>query len=205
MNTSFEEIRDILKELALAQKASEIQSAKTAAQLAKTDAQLAKTDAQLAKTDAQLAKTILKLDQIGVQLGDLGHSNGDYAESFFYDSLSDKKTLGGIKYDVISKNYKRRRQRTEDEYDIFLENGSAVGIIEVKHKVQKAHIEKMLAKKKDNFRILFPEFNGYSLYMGIAGLSFENDMEEYASENGLMVLKQKGDVLEINSNKMRAF
>ena len=159
MNTSFEEIRDILKELALAQKASEIQSAKTAAQLAKTDAQLAKTDAQLAKTDAQLAKTILKLDQIGVQLGDLGHSNGDYAESFFYDSLSDKKTLGGIKYDVISKNYKRRRQRTEDEYDIFLENGSAVGIIEVKYKVQKAHIEKMLAKKKDNFRILFPEFN----------------------------------------------
>ena len=47
--------------------------------------------------------------------------------------------------------------------------------------------------------------HGYSLYMGIAGLSFENDMEEYASENGLMVLKQKGDVLEINSNKMRAF
>jgi len=195
---TFQEIREILKELAISQ-------SRTDAQMAKTDARIAKLEAAQAKTDAQLAKTIKRLDAIGVQLGDLGHSNGEYAESFFYDALADKKTLGGIKYDVISKNYKRRRNRTEDEYDIFLENGSVIGIIEVKYKVQEAHIEKLLTKKRENFRILFPEFNNYSLYMGIAGLSFEPETEQMAADNGLVVLKQKGDVLQVNSSQMRAF
>jgi hypothetical protein len=184
MNSDFDEIRDILKQLAVSQK---------------------ETDARFEKTEIQLAKTIKKLDAIGVQMGDLGHSNGEYAESFFYDTLADKKTLGGIKYDVISKNYKRRRQRTEDEYDIFLENGSVIGIIEVKYKVQEAHIEKLITKKKENFRILFPEFNNYKLYMGIAGLSFEPNVEQMAIDNGLVVLKQKGEILHVNSSHMMAF
>jgi hypothetical protein len=177
MDNSFDEIREILKTLAISQK----------------------------ETDAQLAKTIKKLDAIGVQMGDLGHSNGEHAESLFYDNLADKKTLGGIQYDVISKNANRRRNRTEDEYDILLENGSVVGIIEVKYKVQKVHIEKLLTKKQANFRILYPEFANYKLYMGIAGFSFEPESEAYAMDNGLVVLKQKGDVVQVNSSNMRAF
>jgi hypothetical protein len=202
---TIQEIRELLKEFAIDQKALQESQKKTDAQLAKTDAQLAKTDAQLAKTDAQLAKTIKKLDAIGVQLGDLGHSNGEHAEAFFYDSLANKKTMGGVKFEVINKNYKRRRNRTEDEYDIFLENGTSIGVIEVKYKVQKAHIEKLINHKKINFRILFPEFKNYALYIGIAGLSFESDVENYAISNGLAVLKQKGDILEVDSSQMRAF
>jgi hypothetical protein len=195
MNTDFDEIRDILKQLAISQK-------ETDAKFKETDARL---DARFKETEVQLAKTIKKIDAIAVQMGDLGHSNGEYAESFFYDTLADKKTLGGIKYDVISKNYKRRRNRTEDEYDIFLENGSVIGIIEVKYKVQEAHIEKLISKKKENFRILFPEYQDYKLYMGIAGLSFEPNTEKLAIDNGLLVLKQKGDVLQVNSSQMKAF
>jgi hypothetical protein len=152
-----------------------------------------------------LAKTIKKLDAIGVQLGDMGHSNGEHAESFFYDALAHKKTLGGVKYDAISKNFKRRRNRTEDEYDIFLENGSSIGLIEVKYKVQKAHIEKLLTTKRDTFKLIFPEYDKYSLYMGIAGFSFEPETESYAADSGLVVLKQKGDHLEVNSSQMKAF
>ena len=41
--------------------------------------------------------------------------------------------------------------------------------------------------------------------MGIAGFSFEPDTENYAADNGLVVLKQKGDHLEVNSSQMKAF
>jgi hypothetical protein len=198
MNSDFDEIREMLKQLVISQN-------RTDAQISKLEMAQEKTDAQLAKTDAQLAKTIKKLDAIGVQMGELGHSNGEYAETIFYDSLADKKTLGGIKYEVISKNANRRRHRTEDEYDILLQNGSAVGIIEVKYKVQKGHIEKLLSKKQENFRILFPEFNNFKLYMGIAGFSFEPETESFATDNGLVVLKQKGDIVQVNSSQMRAF
>jgi hypothetical protein len=135
----------------------------------------------------------------------LGHSNGEHAESFFYDSLSKKMTLAGVKYDAISKNLKRRRNRTEDEYDIFLENGSAVGLIEVKYKVQKAHIDILLSVKKENFKIIFPEYNKYALYMGVAGFSFEPNVEKYASEHGIIVLKQKGKHLEVESSQVKTF
>lgn len=179
-----DEIWIILKELAMSQ---------------------AKLDIQQAKTEAQLSKTIKKIDAIAVQMGDLGHSNGEHAEAFFYDSLAHKMTLGGIKYDVITKNLARRRNRTEDEYDIFLENGSAIGIMEVKYKVQQNHIEKLLTKKQQNFRELYPEFKNYKLYLGIAGLSFEPNTEKQALNSGIVVLKQKGDVLEVNSSQMVAF
>jgi hypothetical protein len=153
----------------------------------------------------QSEKTEFKLKEVGRQLGDIGHSMGDSAEEFFYNSLEENKMLGLVKFDEISKNIKQKKHRNEDEYDIFLENGNAVGIIEVKQKVKKDHVEKLISKKAENFRILFPDYTDYKLYVGIAGLSFEPNAEKLATENGLVVLKQKGDIMRVNSDKMIAF
>jgi hypothetical protein len=200
-----QELKDLVASLA-------IQSAKTDAQMAKTDqelkdliAQSAKTDAKFDRIEAESDKTFLKLKEIGRQLGDIGHSNGDAAENYFFNSLEDNIKLGKIKFDTISRNVKQRKHRLEDEYDIFLENGNAVGVIEVKYKVRKDHIESLLEKKAENFRILFPDYKDYKLYIGIAGLSIDTETEQYAIENGLVVLKQKGDVMQINSQNMKAF
>ena len=163
------------------------------------------TDAKFKETDAKFKETDAKFKELFRQFSDIGLSNGEAAESFFYNSLEDSKILGNVKFDEIAKNIKQKRHRTEDEYDIFLENGNSVGIIEVKYKVTKAHINKIVEKKAANFRILFPDYSDYKLYMGIAGLSFEPETEQMAADNGLVVLKQKGDVLQVNSSQMRAF
>ena len=165
----------------------------------------AKTDVQLAKTEELLHATIKRLDSVGRQLGDIGHSNGDMAEELFFNSLENDKQLGNIKFDEIFKNIHSKRKRTEDEFDILLENGNAVGIVEVKYKVKKDHIDNMFSRKALNLRILFPEYEDFKLYMGIAGLSFEDGSEAYAIEQGLVVLKQKGDSVQINSDNMMAF
>lgn len=102
-----------------------------------------RTDAQLAKTDAMLAKTIRKIDGLAELYGNVNHSNGEYTETYFYDSLADKKMLGGIKYDTISRNFTKRRNRVQDEYDILLENGSSVSVVETKYKVQLDHVDKL--------------------------------------------------------------
>jgi hypothetical protein len=160
---------------------------------------------QSAKTDAQMEKTEKYLKEIGRQLGDIGHSNGDAAENYFFNSLEDNIRLGNVKFDTMTKNIKLKKHRLEDEYDLFLENGDAVGVIEVKYKVKKSHVESLLEKKAKNFRILFPDYKDYKLYIGIAGLSIDTETEQYAIENGLVVLKQKGDVMQINSQNMMAF
>jgi ribosomal protein L9 len=174
---AIQEIKDLLKEFAIDQKALQ----------------------------ASQIENTAKFKELHRQLSDIGLSNGEAAESFFYNSLEDNKMLGNVKFDEIAKNIKQKRHRTEDEYDIFLENGNSVGIIEVKYKVTKDHINKMVDKKANNFRILFPDYSDYKLYIGIAGLSFEPNVEKLASDNGLVVLKQKGEIMQVNSSHMRAF
>ena len=188
---TLEEIKQILKENAIQQ--------------AKNDKLFAELRISQAETDLQVKETSRKLKEVGRQLGDIGHSSGDAAEDFFYNALEDNKMLGTIKFDEISKNIKPKKHRLEDEYDIFLENGNAVGIIEVKHKVRKDHITKLIDKKAENFRVLFPDYKEYKLFVGIAGLAFDHQTEEYAAENGIVVLKQKGEVMQINSSQMKAF
>jgi len=41
--------------------------------------------------------------------------------------------------------------------------------------------------------------------MGVAGFSFEPDTENYATDNGLVVHKHKGNHLEVNGSQMKAF
>ncbi len=181
---TLEEIKQILKENALAM-----------VELRKSQQE---TSEQIKKTDA-------KLKEVGRQLGDIGHSSGDAAEEFFYNALAKNKFLGSVPFDEISKNIKAKKHRLEDEYDIFMENGSSVGIIEVKHKVRKEHITNLLDKKAENFRILFPDYANYKLFIGIAGMAFDYKTEEYATENGIAILKQNGDLVQINALGMKAF
>ncbi len=197
-----EELKSLVAGLAIAQDRTDAQLAKTDAQLAKTDAQLAKFSEETVAATQDLRKSMKELSQ---QLGGIGNSNGDAAESFFYNSLVEKKKLGNIIFDEISQNIKQKKHRLEDEYDIYMENGDSVAIIEVKYKVQNEHIEKLMNKKVENFRTLFPTYSNYKLYVGIAGLSFEAKAEKLAIDNGIVVLKQKGDVVQIMSDSMKAF
>jgi hypothetical protein len=209
MNTFFKGMEELRK----SQAETDAKFKETEARFKETDAKLeklfAETDAKFKETDARLeklfAKTDAKLKEVGRQLGDIGHSSGDAAEEFFYNALEENKFLGTVKFDEISKNIKAKKHRLEDEYDIFMENGNSVAIVEVKHKVRKEHITKLISNKAENFRVLFPDYTKYKLFVGIAGLAFDHKTEEYAAENGIVVLKQKGEVMQIDSSQMKSF
>ncbi len=184
---------------------------KTDRQLAKTDAQLAKTDIQLAKTDAQLALLIAQQKEGELQLAEtkrilsgIGINLGDVAEDFFGNTLQEKKMLGDIQFDAVALQLKAHKGKIQDEFDVVMYNGHAIGIVEVKHKVHPADIEKLISGKLPNFRKLFPQYAGFDFYLGIAGMSIPKDATELAEKAGLAVLRQKGDVLLMNTN-LKAF
>jgi hypothetical protein len=173
----------------------------------KTDEQLAKTDRQLAKTDAQLAQTDEKLSALADQLAKterilsgIGINLGDAAEDFFAHSLQEKKMLGDKQFDAVALQLKAHKGKVQDEFDIVLYNGDAVGLVEVKHKVHPSDIENLLHRKLRNFRLLFPMHASSSFYLGIAGMSFPREVAVLAEKAGIGVLRQKGDVLVMNRN-----
>jgi len=171
----------------------------------RTDAQLAQTDAQLAKTDAQLAKTDLKLKETAQHLSNIGVNLGHVAEEFFYYALKNKPELGNVKFDSIALNVFSNNRKLQDEFDIVLYNGDAIGIVEVKHKVHPKDIEKLKTTKLGNFRQLFPQYAGHRFYLGIGGSSIPSMVADMAKADGIAVLRQKGDVAEIEADNLVAY
>jgi hypothetical protein len=175
---------------------TDAQLAKTDAQLAKTDAQLAKTDAQLAKTDAQLSKTNERLEEMMGLYGNMGKNIGHAVEEFFYTKLQLTSTLNGVRYDFIDKNITRSGSGREREYDILMINGREVAIIEVKHRAHPKDVDKLISKLAPDFRVLFPQYQGYQMLLVLATFSIEDEVKSYALENGVSVLQRKGDIIE---------
>ena len=155
-----------------------------------------KTDEQMRKTDEQMRKTDERLNKVAKLVGNISNNQGDIAEEFFYNSLKAKPSMAGINYDFIDKNVTRNKNNIEDEYDILLVNGKDVAIIETKYKAHTSDIEKLITKKYENFKKLYPEYKDYNHHLGLASFNMNEDVKEMASKNNVILIQRKGDLIE---------
>ncbi len=187
----------------------DVQLAKTDVQLAKTDAQLAKTDAQLAATEArfatQNAKSELKLKETKEMLSNIGFNLVAAAEEFFYYALREEKKFAGMIFDNIQFNVKSKIKKLQGEFDIVLYNGDSIGLIEIKHRVHENDLQDLIHKKVANFKALFSDYADYKFYLGIGGFTVSEHVEDAAHENGIAILRQKGDLVEILDNNLKVY
>lgn len=173
-----------------------------------TDQELKDLVASTAKTVDELSVKMKRTDErfseLAKKYGGLSDNLGAAAEEFFYNSLRDAPVVGGIRYnEVIPKVYGGKIGK-QTEYDMVLINGAAVAIIEVKHKVHPSSLEQLEAQLA-SYKTHFPEFQNYALYGGIAGFSIPDEVVAQAKEKGMFVLKCKGELLEADTQSMRAF
>lgn len=132
------------------------------------------------------------------RMGGIGNNLGDAAEEYFYSALLHKKTLGGIKYDFINRN---ARKRGDWEWDLMLENGNSVAVLEVKHKIHPTDVEEFAKEKLPHFKESFPEYENYSIYGGVAGMAVPADSMKMAEQYGLAVLTQDGKSVRVLNSK----
>lgn len=192
-----QELKDLVASLAVGQAKSDEKIAALADSSAKVDAQQAKTDAQLAKTDA-------KLNRLAVMYGGVSENQGDVAEEFFYNSLSQSKQIGDIHFDDVQQKVYGGRIGKQQEYDLVLLNGDSAAIVEVKYKVHPSSLEQ-LQKQLSLFKIHFPEHKHMKLYGGVAGFSIPQEIVEEAHANGYFVLRQHGQTMAVDAQRMKAF
>ena len=156
----------------------------------------AKTDEQMKRTDEKFEELRISNKTMGKLLGNISNNQGDVAEEFFYNSLAHTQTLAGIHYDFVDKNMTRTSNGISDEYDIVMINGKDIAIIEVKYKAHESDLEKLLTKKYENFKTLFPMYKDYNHHLVLATFSLYDDLKEKALANGVTVLQRKGDTIE---------
>ena len=82
---------------------------------------------------------------------------------------------------------------------------SATYLIEDKYKAHESDVRKLIDRKVGNFKILFPDSQDYAIYLGIASFSFYPELEAFEKANGVAVLKQKGEVVEIEADNLKAY
>ena len=174
---------------AIAQKATDEQMKRNAIAQKATDEQMKRTDEQMKRTDE-------KLERIGIMVGNIAQNQGAVAEEFFYNSLKETQTLAGVHYDFIDKSVSRTGNGVSDEYDMILVNGEDVAIVEVKYKAHEKDLDKLLTKKIDNFKKLFPAYKDYRHHLVLATFHLYNEVKERALQNNVIVLQRKGDIVE---------
>jgi hypothetical protein len=206
-----QELKDLVASLAVAQAKTDAQMTKTDAGFEKMQAAQAKADAGFAeiraaqaKTDAQMAKTDKKLASMLEMLDGITTSQGLVAEEFFFNTLADSLTVGGVKYDGITSNIRRKINGQWVEVDLILDNGASLAIIEVKYRARPKNIVQ-LQNTIRTYRQAFPQYKDFKIYGGIASFNIDDSVADEAHENGFFILKRKGDLLEVDTQGMRAF
>ena len=170
--------------------------------LAVSNAELTK---KMKETNDQMKRNEAKLTRMGFNLGNMSNNHGESTEEYFYNSLCENPRLGSIKFDEIIKNIHGKVARLEDEFDIAMYNGLNVALIECKYKAHEKDVVNLIEKKVYNFKQLFPFYAHHNFYLGIASFSFYPKLEALAKENGVAIIRQKGDVVEIEANDLKVY
>jgi hypothetical protein len=170
----------------------------------------AEIDARIDKITQQMAETDKKFAKIHKELGGIGENNGLVAEEIVFHSLAKNKIFAGIKFDSVDHGTVRSRtlpdgRSVTGEYDVLLENGSAVAIIEVKHRVGQEALKRLIEVQLPRFRQIFPEYMDCKMYLGLGGMSFEKGIAEEARRQGIATLTLSGDAVEINDKDVKAW
>jgi len=174
--------------------------AEIAARQVATERFIDKVSKQIEKTDRQIAKT-------EKMVGGISNSHGSFAEEYFFNSFNKgKKNFFGERFDKILRFelVTDTNKKTRAEYDFLLVNGTSVAIIEVKFKVREKAVEHVLGKIK-HFRQNFPEYKNHRVYLGIASLVFDDQVETECEKNGIAIIKQEGNSVVINDKNLKAF
>jgi len=158
--------------------------------------------AEASRASAEASATVKEVSR---QLGGISDNQGYHAEQFFQDVFKKKLEFGGIKYDEMIPNLAYRGKRTQIEFDIALVNGSSVALIEAKNRIYPNFVNALAEERIEKFRKFFREFDGYDVYLGIAGFSFCDEVLDRASSYGVGVIKQVGEGVEVRADNLRVY
>jgi hypothetical protein len=168
----------------------------------RTALQMEETDRLQKETALQMKETDRRMQKLEDKMGGIDDNLGFHAEHFFQDALAKSKTFGGIKYDSIIRNM---TCEDETEFDIVLINCESVAIIEVKNRIHPSFVEKMAKDRVDKFRKHLTAYKNHKAYLGIAGFSFCKAVLEKARECGIGIIRQAGDSMEMEADKLKAY
>ena len=161
-----------------------------------TDRQMQETKLMFQETDRKMQETAEQMKRTDKKISELGSRVGEIVENMVGgDIVGQFQALGiAIKSHSRYKTFGTRGTSESGEIDVFLENGDIVILIEVKTRLTedevREHIERMKKYRSygdDKRRIIG----------AVAGAVVSDDVIKFAHKQGLYVIVQSGEAVEI--------
>jgi len=138
------------------------------------------------------------------QIGGISRSNGEFCEEYFINSFKENKTFLGEKFERVVEYLKPEPVVIDDEYDLVLRNGKTVVLIEIKYKAGIDDVGKMFSKL-NSYRANYPMFKDYKIYLCLASFRFHARVRERAAKEGIVLIQQRGEKIEVVSENVKTW
>jgi hypothetical protein len=199
MATTAEDVWQLLAELTIAQKETDL-LLKEISQQQKEISQQQKETAQQQRDNAEQQKaTDRQLKELGKQIGGLGAKFGSFTEGLALPSMETilRQRFG---MEVISPSVRVTKEGKHIEIDVLAyANGelNTVYIVEVKSHAREDSITQ-LKNMLQRFRTFFPEHKDKRLYGILASVDLSNELREKILQEGLYVARIHDQVFELD-------
>jgi hypothetical protein len=179
------ESRERMEEMRESQRVSRLEFDKGMEELRESQRE---TDRQIKESQKELAKSI----------GGLGNSLGRVMEAMFSAELYKKFCDIGFTFTKQAERVKfSENKRVIAEVDLFLENGEYVMLVEIKTDLSTDDVIRHLDKMALIRKCLDYRGDARKIVGAVAGGSVNRKVIEYAQNEGLYVVVQSGDAVEI--------
>jgi len=135
-----------------------------------------------------------------------GEYNSFFEAYFFRSFEQGKKDFFGETFNMISKDLGGSMPKLgiSAGYGTMLYSDTSIAIIEERSNAHINDLPKAL-KQVETFRILFPCYKDYKVYLGLASMSFDEELETECIKQGIAVIKQVDWTVVINDSNLKVF
>lgn len=193
MSVDILELREMLKELAIAQKETDLRFKATEAIFKETKAMFKETDTKFKETDTKFKETDRRINR-AFQLFE--SQWGKLMESLVAGDLLNILQERGIKVTDTSMRRKGRHEGDNYEFDIIAHNGVEIVIVEVKTTLKVDDVKVFLQKLK-KAKVWMEEYSQHTIYGAVAYLTSDAGSEVYAQNKKLFAIRATGDSASI--------
>ena len=166
-----------------------------------TDQKFQKTDQKFQETDQKFQETDRLLKEVTRSIGQLGNRLGEFVEEMVKPALVRLFQARGLQVHRTMQNLVCRDDAGQyrAQVDLLVVDGDTAIAVECKSNLSVEDVDEHLDRLA-RFKDCWPEYAGYRLLGGVAGVVVPEDVARYAYRQGLYVLAQSGDAVEIRND-----
>ncbi|MCX7898098.1 MAG: hypothetical protein N2441_09515 [Rhodocyclaceae bacterium] len=163
-----------------------------------TDRRMQETDRRIEAMRAQQEEALRRLER---QLGKLGNRLGDFVEGLVEPAVVKLFRARGLPVNQVLRRLEAVNESGEliCEVDLLVIDSDVAVAVECKSHAGIEEVREHLARL-DKFKDAFPRFADLRLQGAIAAMHWTRDAQRFAYSQGLWVLAQNGEIVEVKND-----